>query len=94
MATITIRNIPDSLMDKVRDLAHADLRSMNSEFLVLLTEGVSMHEIEASARKTIPKEVQLLLWQRLAGKWEDDRKTEEIMADIVEQRTIGRDIDL
>ena len=42
----------------------------------------------------IGKSTQLIIWEGLAGEWEDTRTTDEIVADIYEHRTVGRNVDL
>ena len=95
MASITIRNIPDSIMEKIRTLSTIEKRSINNELLLLIEAGLN----EESERKTknkniIPKESQIRIWEKLMGKWEDDRSAKEIIEDIYAHRTAGRNIDL
>ena len=95
MANITIRNIPDSIMEKIRTLSTIEKRSINNELLLIIEAGLN----EESERKTkneniIPKESQIRIWEKLMGKWEDDRSAKEIIEDIYAHRTPGRNIDL
>ena len=95
MANITIRNIPDSIMEKIRTLSTIEKRSINNELLLIIEAGLN----EESERKTkneniIPKESQIRIWEQLMGKWEDDRSAKEIIEDIYAHRTPGRNIDL
>lgn len=95
MANITIRNIPDSILEKIRTLSTIEKRSINNELLLIIETGLN----EESERKTkneniIPKESQIRIWEKLMGKWEDDRSAKEIIEDIYTHRTPGRNIDL
>ena len=95
MANITIRNIPDSILEKIRTLSTIEKRSINNELLLIIEVGLN----EESERKTkneniIPKESQIRIWEKLMGKWEDDRSAKEIIEDIYAHRTPGRNIDL
>jgi len=95
MANITIRNIPDSILEKIRTLSTIEKRSINNELLLIIEAGLN----EESERKTkneniIPKESQIRIWEKLMGKWEDDRSAKEIIEDIYAHRTPGRNIDL
>ena len=95
MASITIRNIPESVLRKVRTLSQIEKRSMNNELLLLIEKGLK----EESKRKSdshniLSKESQMKIWEEHIGKWEDNRSTEEIIKDIYEHRTIGRNIEL
>ena len=97
MPALTIRDIPANVLEKIRTLSEIDRRSMNKEILVILEDGLAIHQAE---RERIPRksglsaEAQLALWRDLAGKWEDDRPTAEILADIRQSRTGGREVRL
>jgi len=95
MANITVRNIPDSILEKIRTLSTIEKRSINNELLLIIEAGLN----EESERKTkneniIPKESQIRIWEQLMGRWEDDRSAKEIIEDIYAHRTPGRNIDL
>lgn len=45
MATLTIRNVPDELLAKIKLLAAQEGRSINAEVLVLLERGISQAEL-------------------------------------------------
>lgn len=96
MQSITLRNIPDGIMDIIRALSKKEKRSINSELLLLLENGVSKHIVSTNGNKInkISIETQIDLWSNISGKWKDKRKTEEIINDIYESRTLGREIDL
>lgn len=99
MASITLRGIPDELLTVIRALARRERRSLNSELLVLLEEGFDAHAVEQAptppaSEYDAAKATQLEVWDGLAGQWQDVRTTEEIVADIREARTPGREIEL
>jgi plasmid stability protein len=95
MASITIRNIPDSVLSRVRTLSEVEKRSINSEFLILIEKALTT-EIETRENFNIPisKENQIKMWENLSGTWEDERSTDEIISDIYSSRTKGREIEL
>ena len=95
MASITIRNIPDSILSRIRTLSEVEKRSINSELLILIEKGLN-NEIETKETGTIilSMESQIKMWESLSGAWEDTRSTEEIIDDIYSHRTQGRAIDL
>ena len=96
MANITVRNIPENVFSKIKKLSTLERRSINNEILIVLESGLA-HEAGSNyktSKKTIPKELQLRIWKDLSGKWEDDRTTEQIKEDIINSRTLGRDINL
>jgi plasmid stability protein len=95
MANITIRNIPDSVFQKLKMLAEIERRSLNNELLVAIEAGV--RELEGKVRRgesRMPKEVQSALWAELSGKWKDKRSTAKILRDVVGSRSKGRDVKL
>lgn len=49
MATITIKNIPDDLYDRLKQLAEANRRSINSEVIVCIEKAVSSERPEPEA---------------------------------------------
>lgn len=95
MANITIRNIPDSILSRIRTLSEVEKRSINSELLILIEKGLN-NEIETKETGTIilSMESQIKMWESLSGAWKDTRSTEEIKDDIYSHRTQGRAIDL
>ena len=95
MPNLTVRNIPDEIFDKLKTLSILEKRSMNNEILVVLEKGVSkeIHDFEGS-KNSISRETQLNIWSNLSGKWEDSRKTKDIINDIISHRSPGRDIEL
>jgi len=96
MANLTIRNIPDSILDRIRTLSAIERRSMNSEVLVLLEQAVRSYRssTEQPTRPGPSPDAQSDIWERLVGKWEDERSAEEIIDDIYSSRTPGRSVDL
>jgi len=96
MANITVRNIPEEIFSGIKELSILERRSINNEILVVLESGLTYESgnIHKPGKRTIPKELQLKIWDNLAGKWEDDRTTEQIKEDIINSRTLGRDINL
>ena len=95
MASITIRNIPDSILEKIRTLSAIEKRSINNELLLIIEAGLNEEfEKKAKDENIIPKENQIKIWEKLSGKWEDDRSAEEIIEDIYAHRTPGRNVDL
>ncbi|MDX1408114.1 MAG: Arc family DNA-binding protein, partial [Saprospiraceae bacterium] len=83
---LTVRNIPDHVMNKLRKLAKMARRSLNNEILIRLEESVA-HEPETAVNDVIKRQIKEL--RKLAGKWIDDRPTDEIIAGIYSHRTPG-----
>ena len=93
MTNLTVRNIPDNLITKIKTLSKIDRRSINSEILVILEKGLS-NIITKKNKNKISKETQVAIWEELCGKWEDSRTTKKIIDDIVSSRTLGRKVEL
>ena len=95
MASITVRDLPDSLMERIRMLSKRHRRSINSELLLLIEQALEQKETTSMApTETITPEIQAELWLQLAGSWKDERSTAEIIDDIYSSRTKGRSVSL
>jgi plasmid stability protein len=95
MRSITLRNIPDDVLDRVRTLARVRKRSLNNELLALIERGLageSNRPVEDA--KAVVASTQLAVWRQLGGHWDDERSAEEIISDIYKHRTPGRDVQL
>jgi plasmid stability protein len=95
MVNITIRNIPDDVFSIIKKLSDLERRSINNELLIIIEKGTaSLMENKINENKIISKVSQINLWRNLSGKWEDTRTSEEIIKDIYDSRTLGREFDL
>lgn len=95
MVNITVRNIPDELLNKIRILSIVERRSLNSEILMVLEKGLSKESDSVNYIKDhLSKDTQIKLWQNLCGRWKDSRSTAEIISDIIGSRSEGRSVDL
>ena len=73
MATLTIKNLPEELHKRLKENAAQHRRSINSEILALLEEGLhprrrTADEILASAR---------VVRENMKNVWLDDRKIDQ-----------------
>jgi hypothetical protein len=96
MASLTVRDIPGDVLAKIKVLSERERRSLNKQFLVIVEDGLKTHTAAlARGRESGPSpSLQLALWRNLAGAWEDERSTAEIIADLRRQRTVGREVRL
>lgn len=95
MANITIRNIPDDVFSVIKKLSDLERRSINNELLIIIEKGTaSLMEKKINENKIISKVSQVNLWRNSSGEWEDTRTSEEIINDIYDSRTLGREFDL
>jgi len=95
MKNLTIRNISEDLLEKIKSLARTGRRSMNNEILIVLERGASMEfDQQILGKNPVSKNTQISIWEEIGGKWEDSRSTEEIIKDIVRKRSKGREVNL
>lgn len=89
MSSITLKDVPEQLLVRLRAAAAQERRSLNQEALVLIEGGLDARETaEERAHR------QLEAWRALAGTWVSDRAIDAEVADLYAARTSGRDIDL
>ena len=100
MKTVTIRNLSESVVSTVRTLSRSERRSINNEFVILIETGLNTvmtslggKKVAANGNFRDPKR-QAELWKEIAGKWVDTRETTEIIRDIIESRSLGREVSL
>ncbi len=115
MPALTIRNIPETTLERLRSRAARGHRSLNGEVLALFEEAVGaapegpvyMPPVPLPPKPTFgtkrPDDESVSPAERkrrqqklesLFGSWVDSRSTEEIIADIVGSRTMGREVNL
>jgi plasmid stability protein len=95
MPNITVRNIPDQLLNKLRILSVLEKRSLNSEILMILEKGLAKESKSViNLKKYLSNDTQIKMWENLCGKWKDSRSTAEIISDIIDSRSEGRSVDL
>jgi hypothetical protein len=84
------------LLNKIKVLSARERRSLNKQFLVIVEDGLKTHTaaLEGGLNAGPSPSLQVALWRDIAGKWEDERSTEEIVADIRRHRTAGRQVRL
>lgn len=92
MPSITIKNIPEPLLDRVRQRAAAEHRSVNKEFLQLVEMALSGEQARAAVREQVAQ--QTAAWSGLAGSWVSDVDAVDEVKAIYEARTAGRAVDL
>lgn len=92
MPSITVRDLPEELLARIRLLSARERRSMNSEILVLIERGLDRHLDDKGLPSEISATTQVGIWELLAGQWRDRRSTPEIVRDIYESRTVGREV--
>ncbi len=95
MASFTIKNIPQELLDALRARAARERRSLTQEIIHLLEEETTRQAPPASpASVEAERDLQCAIWSEFAGGWESDRSAEDEIARIYAARSQGRDVDL
>lgn len=96
MASLTLENIPESLLESLRERAEANRRSLTQEVLHLLESALerpaSVHEAEA--RGMLQARNQADAWAALAGRWQSDLEPRVEIDRILSARTRGHDVEL
>ncbi|MFM8985659.1 MAG: FitA-like ribbon-helix-helix domain-containing protein [Planctomycetia bacterium] len=89
MPSITLKDVPESLLARLRAAATRERRSLNQEALVLIEGGLAAAETaeERAAR-------QVSAWRALAGGWATEATFEDEVAALYAARTTGRTVDL
>ena len=93
MSSMTIKDIPDVLLDQVRRDAERHHRSVNKAFIHLVEQG--LHG-QLPTQEYDPREAvrQVALWTELAGQWESDQTSEDEIRSLYEGRSLGREVQL
>lgn len=89
MSSITLKDVPEELLVRLRAAAARERRSLNQQALVLIEGGLAARETaEERARRQVDA------WRALAGAWVSDRPFDDEVADLYAARTAGRDVAL
>lgn len=89
MSSITLKDVPEELLVRLRAAAARDRRSLNQEALVLIEGGLAFRETaEERAKQQVER------WRALAGSWVSETSFEADVSDIYAARSAGRDVDL
>lgn len=95
VTSVTIKDIPDEILERLRQRAAADHRSLNKEVIHLLGAALSnVFAPDDTAHRAEVADRQAEAWNRLAGRWDSDQEVEAEIADIYSARSEGRDIPL
>jgi len=95
MPSLTIKDIPDPLLARLRERAATDRRSLNREVIHLLDRALAEAPVApASSALAERVEAQARAWQALAGRWDSDRAPAEEIGDLYAARTPGRPVEL
>ena len=90
MSALTLKSIPPELLQRLRDRAARDHRSLNREVLVLLEQALDGEPggLDDRVRRQVER------WASLAGQWRSDRAAADEIAEIYAARSPGREVSL
>ena len=89
MASITLKNVPEGLLRRLRARARHERRSVAKQVIVMLEAALD------PGRPAAPDAAdQVAAWRALAGKWVSSKTASEEIAEIDAARTRGRKVDL
>ena len=94
VASVTVKNIPDRLLARLREHAAMQNRSMNKEIIRLLDASLSADRMHPAQYRRAAADAQVQAWSRLAGRWSSDVPAEDEIAGIYAARSSGREIEL
>ena len=94
MVSLTIRNIPEEILRRIRIFAARERRSMNSEMLMVIEEGLSSRiAAEAttgsfaagalSVGTALSSAGREKVWTELCGEWKDTKSEREALSEVL-----------
>ncbi len=90
VSALTLKNLPDALLDRLRRRAARERRSMNGEVVHLL--NAALRGERAGADPAARAVEQAAAWRRLAGRWESDLDAGAEAAALRRARSGGRKV--
>ena len=94
MPSVTIKDIPESLLRKVRARAARERRSMNGQIIRLLDEALAGRAETQRMSAEERAAAQADAWLRLGGRWHGRGTAKQEIAAIYAARTRGRRVSL
>ena len=93
MASLTLKDIPDELLELLRQRAKQEDRSLNQQVLELLAGAVATAPSKAAVGE---EEIasQVAAWRELAGQWSSEQSVQEELDELYGTRTLGREVEL
>lgn len=94
MPSLTLKDIPPPLMERLRASAARDRRSLNREAIFLLEQALATGIAPATQLRQ-ERDAQLAVWEGLAGRWAGDgEEIDAMIDDIYQARSDGREVAL
>ena len=89
MSSITLKDVPEELLSRLRKAAARDRRSLNQEAIFLIEGGLAARETAEDRAQR-----QIAAWRGLAGEWASNADFEDEVAMLYAARSAGRDVSL
>ncbi|MCK6527160.1 hypothetical protein L6R50_06205 [Myxococcota bacterium] len=93
MASLTLKDLPDDLLERLRRAARRDRRSLAQQVLYLIEGGLAAGE-RSEGTASSEAEEQVARWRELAGRWTSDQSFDDEVDRIRAARTEGRSVTL
>jgi plasmid stability protein len=94
MPSLTLKDVPEPLLERLRLRASEDHRSLSREAIWLLAQALESKD-DTATRLRVEAEAQGKAWASLAGRWQGSAEDmEDIVADIYRSRSPGREYSL
>lgn len=94
MVCLTLRNIPEEILKRLKIIAVRDRRSLNSELLITIEQGLAAR---LAAETSVPAPGQSggnlsaasreKIWGELCGSWQDSRTLQDTIYDVYSARS-------
>lgn len=93
MVNLTIRNIPDEILKRIRIFAARERRSLNSELLIVIEDGIAKRisgdtgtpnngYIPGSGSGMMSPGARGKLWTELCGSWKGEGTLQEMISEV------------
>lgn len=94
MAALTLKNVPDKLLAKLRKAAAENRRSLNQQALHILAAATEARAPTASTQDDGTQRSQLDEWRELCGAWRSDEPASDDVGRVYAARSRGRKVEL
>lgn len=98
MVSLTIRNIPEEILKRIRIFAVRERRSLNSEMLIMIENGLAGRIAQETGKpllgdsantSSLSLAARETMWKDFAGQWKDERPMQDIIQDTYSMRSAG-----
>lgn len=94
VSAITLKNIPDDLIEDLKARAVAAHRSLNGEILYRLRRSLEIGGVGEVGVLREEAAIQADAWEKIAGRWASDLSPAEEIESLYSARSAAREIDL